>query len=273
MWLRVYIELAVPGGLPTVVSHRAQSRASTSRRANIVKDLIHTSAAAALLGAVALGVASPAKAVPINDPLGLCANPVAGKCVWGTGHPRSNVDIEFPANTPLEQEVVDFATKTANDYYATEAPTRADPNPAGSSELRVTGTAYTSGTAPAGTETVVLKTVQNISGTAHPMTWYKAFPYNRATQAPITFDALFAPGVKPLDVILPIVNEQISTSSGEPFAADPAAGHDPANYQNFAVTDDAVIFFFDKDELRAATSDFQVSVPRSAIAPMLSPGI
>jgi hypothetical protein len=238
-----------------------------------VKDFVHTTAAAALLGAIALGAAGQANAIPVNDPLGLCANPVAGKCVWGTGHPRSSVDIEFPANTPLEQGIVDFATKTYNDYYATEAPTRANPNPDFPSELKVTGTAYTSGAAPTGTQTVVLKTFQNISDTAHPMTWYKAFPYNNATKAPITFDTLFTPGAKPLDVILPIVNQQISASAGEPFEADPAAGYDPANYQNFAVTDDAVVFFFDKDELRAATSDFQVSVPRSAIAPMLSPGI
>lgn len=238
-----------------------------------MKHFVRTTAVGALLGATMLGAAGPAAAVPINDPLGLCANPVAGKCVWGTGHPRSNVDIEFPANTPLEQAVVDFATKTANDYYAAEAPAREDPSPMGPSELTVTSTAYTSGVAPAGTQTVVLKVFQNISGTAHPMTWYKAFPYNNATHAPITFDTLFVPGVKPLEVILPIVNQQISASAGEPFDADPALGLDPANYQNFAITDDAVIFFFDKDALRAATSDFQVSIPRSAIASMLSPGI
>jgi len=228
---------------------------------------------AALLGAVASGAAGQAGAVPINDPLGLCANPVAGNCNWGTGHPRSSVDIVIPAESPLEQPIIDYATKTYNDYYATETPTRANPNPIGASRLEITGTSYTSGTAPAGTQTVVLKTYQNISGTAHPMTWYKAFPFNNATRAPITFETLFVPGAKPLDVILPIVNQQISAAAGAPFEADPAYGSDPANYQDFAITDDAVIFFFGKDQLRAATGDFQVSVPRSAIAPMLSPGI
>jgi len=44
---------------------------------------------------------------------------------------------------------------------------------------------------------------------------------------------------------------------------------DPARYQNFAITDDAVIFYFGRGELlpsyAGATS---VSVPRAAIPPL-----
>jgi len=61
---------------------------------------------------------------------------------------------------------------------------------------------------------------------------------------------------------------------GQPVTIDPAAGLDPANYQSFAITNDAVIFFFDRDELVPAYgTTAQVSVPRSAIADMLNPGI
>ena len=49
-------------------------------------------------------------------------------------------------------------------------------------------------------------------------------------------------------------------------AVSTSAGLDPSHYQNFAITDDAVIFFFGRAELlpsyAGATS---VSVPRTAI--------
>lgn len=59
----------------------------------------------------------------------------------------------------------------------------------------------------------------------------------------------------------------------EPITIDPALGLDAANYQNFAITDDAVIFFFDQNALMPALGATEVSVPRTAIADLLAPGI
>jgi hypothetical protein len=53
----------------------------------------------------------------------------------------------------------------------------------------------------------------------------------------------------------------------------PATGLEPANYQSFAITSDAIVFFFDQNALQPAMEATQVSVPRSAIAPMISPDI
>ncbi|ETB35195.1 hypothetical protein O975_22050, partial [Mycobacterium avium subsp. paratuberculosis 11-1786] len=53
----------------------------------------------------------------------------------------------------------------------------------------------------------------------------------------------------------------------------PATGLDPANYQSFAITDDAIVFFFDQNALQPAMEATRVSVLRSAIAPLISPGI
>ncbi|WP_131810777.1 RsiV family protein, partial [Mycobacterium intracellulare] len=58
------------------------------------------------------------------------------------------------------------------------------------------------------------------------------------------------------------------TPTAPPVAIAPAAAYDPANYQNFAVTNDGVIFFFDQG--RMVPDATQVLVPRSAIDPMLA---
>ena len=44
----------------------------------------------------------------------------------------------------------------------------------------------------------------------------------------------------------------------------PTEGLDPANYQNFALTDDSVIFFFSQGEMFAESAGpVQASVPRA----------
>ena len=65
----------------------------------------------------------------------------------------------------------------------------------------------------------------------------------------------------------------MSATAGQPITIAPEVGLDAANYQNFAVTNDAVIFFFDQNQMHPAYGDTEVSVPRSAIAKMLNPGI
>jgi hypothetical protein len=51
----------------------------------------------------------------------------------------------------------------------------------------------------------------------------------------------------------------------------PGDGLDPQNYQNFAITDDSVIFFFGQGELLPeAAGASQANVPRSAVAALLA---
>jgi len=51
----------------------------------------------------------------------------------------------------------------------------------------------------------------------------------------------------------------------------PSVGLDPNKYQNFALTDDAVLFFFSQGELFAeAAGPVQASVPRSTLAAQLA---
>ena len=186
---------------------------------------------------------------------------------FGAGAPSIIIDLTFPANTPQEQSIVDYLNKVLDDFNANTEPGTLD-NPRPLQELDATSTTYTSGTPEAGTQTVVVKVSEHLGG-LYPLTWYKAFTYNNAAKAPITFDTLFRPGTKPLDAILPIVQQHLSATAGQPMED----GLDAANYQNFAVTNDAVIFFFDQNQMDPGYGGIEVSVPRSAIAKMLNPGI
>ena len=61
------------------------------------------------------------------------------------------------------------------------------------------------------------------------------------------------------------------SSSVSPWTISPAAGLDPTKYQNFAITDDALIFFFSQGELLPeAAGALQVSVPRGPVDSMIA---
>ena len=115
---------------------------------------------------------------------------------------------------------------------------------------------------------MVLTLFQAIGG-AHPTTWYKAFTYDVDRGRPMTFETLFAPDADALATIFPIVQRQLESTSGLSGAIADRDGLDLAHYQNFAITDDALIFFFGRGELlpsyAGATS---VRVPRTAIPPL-----
>jgi hypothetical protein len=118
------------------------------------------------------------------------------------------------------------------------------------------------------TQSVVLKIFQDVGG-AHPTTWYKAFTYDLGQRRPVTFESMFPAGTKPLDAIFPIVRSELERQTGLIGVISPGDGMDPSHYQNFAITDDAVIFFFGQGELlpsdAGATS---ASVPRMSLPPL-----
>jgi hypothetical protein len=137
-------------------------------------------------------------------------------------------------------------------------------------QLDAKGTGYHSGSPTSGTQSVVFEVYQNVGG-VHPQTFYQGFNWDLAKRAPITFDTLFKPGTKPLDVIYPEVNKYLQKQQGMIDAIPTRDGLDPANYQNFALTDDSVIFFFGQGEMFAeAAGATQAPVPRAVLAPLLA---
>ena len=85
--------------------------------------------------------------------------------------------------------------------------------------------------------------------------------YDLGKGAPITFDTSFKPGTKPVDVQHELEKRGVAVlPSFNDFGVH--------GYQNFAITDDAVIFFFDHDFLHEGPG--KVSVPRTEIAALLA---
>lgn len=190
-------------------------------------------------------------------------------CHFDAFEPLSDISMVFPANYPDEQTMIGYLTKTDGDFRNARGPLNTLKSP---TALKVTGNRYSSGPQATGTQSVVTEIYQNL-GAAHPLVWYKSFNYNLANQQPITFDALFQPGTQPLQAILPIVQKTLADRYRAKVSIPPDTGLEPANYQSFAVTNDAIVFFFDQNALQPAMEATQVSVPRSAVASIISPDI
>jgi hypothetical protein len=203
---------------------------------------------------------------PLCDPSSVDAKQM---CHFDASGPFSDISMVFPANYPDEQTMIAYLTKVNNDYMSARGPLGTLKSP---TALKVTGTRYNSGPQPTGTQSVVTEIYQNLGG-AHPLSWYKSFNYNLANQQPITFDALFRPESQPLQALLPLVQKTLADRYGAAVSIPLDTGLQPANYQSFAITDKAIVFFFDQNALQPAMEATQVSVPRSAIASLISPGI
>ena len=206
------------------------------------------------------GVAPHAAAASACSDLGGTVGPEQTCHVQGTGTGYT-LDFSFPVDYPDQQAITDFLTDQRDQMadYATKFPPNTRPAPY---ELDITGTAYQRGTPQPATQSVVFE-IQNDTGAANqgrPTISYKALNYDLGRGAPITFATLFKPGTTPLDVYR-------AASSGTALPPPDAFGaHD---YQNFAIDDDAVIFFFDHDFLNEEGPD-QVSVPRADLAELLA---
>jgi spore germination protein YaaH len=137
-------------------------------------------------------------------------------------------------------------------------------------ELDITSTNYGSAIPPRGTQAVVFKTYENI-GAAHPQTTFKAFNWDQTYRKAITYDTLWQPTADPLKTVFPVVESELQKQTAQQVPIAPIAGYDPMNYQDFAVTNDGVMFFFSQGQLLPeAAGATQVLVPRAAIDPMLA---
>jgi hypothetical protein len=209
---------------------------------------------------------------PVATAQGACAD-LGGSlngeqsCMVHAATPQYTLDFSFPAGYPDEQAVSAYLTQTRDGFVNVSQM----PGSAGLPYvLDAKGTAYHSGLAPNGTQSLVFEVYQNVGG-AHPQTWFQAFNYNLATRVPLTFDTLFRPGTRPLDVIYPVVQRDLAQQTGADVAIPVGDGLDPSKYKNFAITDDSVIFFFGQGELLAeAAGATQATVPRESLASMLA---
>lgn len=223
--------------------------------------------AAALAGGILLGWQASAVAnaqSPCADMGGSVDNNI---CHVHATTDTYRFDATFPVDYADMQPMIDYLTQTRDGFINVSQMPGSRNLPY---ELDAHADEYHSGTPPRGTQSAVFKIFQDVGG-AHPSTWYKAFNYNLDTSQPITFDSLFKPGSKPLTVILPIVQRELTRQTGQPVSIPQGDGLDPSHYQNFALTDEEVIFFFSQGELLPSAAGANVvHVQRSAVAPLLA---
>lgn len=208
--------------------------------------------------AIAVVIAGSASAGTACADLGGTAG-ADGFCEVHSATTTYELSFRFPTDYPDQSAVADYLSQERKDFvdwvaaYPTSAPVRPF-------ERDVIGEAYQS----ADTRSLVF-TVGNDTG-VHPVTTFKAFNYSLADRAPVTFETLFKPGSDPLAVLNPIVRQQV-------LARDPTASVDltTASYQQFAITEDAIIFFFNQDGLLPhEDGPLEVKVPRGTLASILA---
>jgi hypothetical protein len=190
-----------------------------------------------------------------------------------TCHVRSatatyTLEMSFPLDYPDQKALTDVLMQDRDsfvDWVATSGPDgRGRPY-----EHVVTAKTYRSGTPDSGTQSLVLK-IQDDTGLAHqdhPNTSFTALNYALGKRTAITFDTLFKPDTEPLEVLNPIVLRDLQKNGPGGEVND----LDEHTYRNFAITDDAVIFFFGEDQvIWDNNGPHQVSVPRAELASILA---
>jgi Protein of unknown function (DUF3298) len=220
-------------------------------------------AAAVLATAVLLGW--PAAAAPPSC-AGLGGTVEAAQIchVHATG-PMYTLNMTFPVDYPDQQALTDYITQNRDGFVNVAQASGGRDQPY---QMEATTEQHSSGQPPHNTRSVVLKFFQDVGG-ARPSTWYKAFNYNLGTKQPITFDNLFAPSTTPLDTIFPLVQRDLAHQNALGAAILPSTGLDPSHYQNFAITDDQLIFYFAQGEMLPAFAGPSLAgVPRNAIPPL-----
>lgn len=192
------------------------------------------------------------------------ANQVCHALSSGPGYKAT---FTFPVDYPDQQTLIKYLTQRRADFigFAKETPPRNHPY-----ELDAKAEEFRSGTPTAGTASLVFQEYSD-SGGAHPVTGYQAFNYDLGKGAPITFDTLFKPDTNPVEVLDPIVQREMDRhwqGYGGPAQENTLGAK---VYQDFALTDDTVIFFIGQGMwLPEAGGPQQISVPRSELASVLA---
>jgi hypothetical protein len=178
------------------------------------------------------------------------------------------LEMRYPLDYPDQTAVTDFLTQDRADFLNWIAKIAPQDQRGRPYAFAATAKTYRSGTPTASTESVVLEIDKDtgFANEGHPDTTFESFSYDLVKQAPITFDTLFKPGTHPLEVLNPIVERELV--HGSDYRVDDL---DVYAFQNFAITDDAVISFFGQNQVvRDHAGPHQVSAPRAELASLLA---
>jgi hypothetical protein len=219
-------------------------------------------AAAMVIGAMVLG--APANAQP-QSPAHGCTGlggtvSADGICRVVSESETYAIDMSYPLGYPDQQTLTDFLRQHRDafvDFVATIPHDR-------TYDYGVTSHTYTSGSPASGTASVVLELYGDTG--AHPVTSFQAFNYDLAERAPIILATLFAPGADPAGLLDPIVQRELEKHWQGYLNPAPHNTLGAKVYENFALTDDAVIFYIGQGMwLPEVAGPQRVSVPRDEL--------
>lgn len=189
-------------------------------------------------------------------------------CRIHTSTPSYTLNLAFPTDYADQAALTDYLVQNRDGFVSVAQMPGARDLPY---EMDGSTAQYRSGQPPNGTQSVVLEIFQDVGG-PHPSNWYKSFNYDLHRRQPVTFDTLFAPGTRTsdaLDAIFPLVQRDLQRQLGRRAALLSDAGTNPTHYQNFAITDDQLIFYFAPGELLPlAAGATSVRLSRTAIPPL-----
>lgn len=189
----------------------------------------------------------------------------ANLCTVHTETPGYTIDMSFPVDYPDQSAVADVLTNQRDKFIEVveEPPVRDVPK-----ALDIKSQTYRSGTPTAGTESLVFEEYINFGG-AHPVTNYEALNFDLGKKAPITFDALFKPDADPVAMLDRLVAADLEKQLPSVTVGDNPIG--AGMYKNFALTDDAVLFFLSQGQWTiSAAGPRTVSIPRAELASILA---
>ena len=227
---------------------------------------MHTSTLAVIVAAAIASSAGVAQAAPKDYCADLKGTQAGSTCTVAVADPASTITITFPTDYYDMKAIAEYVRKT-RDGFVNAARGIPDSRP---HTLTITAAGYQSLVPPRGSKAVVLTTYENLGG-AGPRISYRAFNWDQTYRKAITWETLWQPTADPLPVVVPFVESELTKQAGQPVTIAPEAAYDPANYQQFAITNDGVIFFFSQGTLLPdAAGATEVLVPRSVIDPMLA---
>lgn len=220
----------------------------------------------ALVSAAAgIGWWAPAVAAAQNGCSALGGVVESDVCRIHVSQPVYIMNMSFPLGYPDEQAVIDYLAENRAGFINVAQISDSRDLPY---EMDTTFQTFTSGPDEQGTSSVVFTMFQDVGG-VQPITWYKSFTYDVSRRRPITTDTLFAPDSAPLETIFPIVQQELDRHAKVTSVISPQDGMDLSTYQNFAITDDSVIFFFGQGDLLPAHAGTRsVEISRSALPPL-----
>ena len=189
----------------------------------------------------------------------------ADLCTVHTETPNYTIDMSFPVDYPDQGAVADVLTNQRDQFIElVEEPLVRDVPKA----LDIKSQTFRSGTPTSGTESLVFEEYNNFGG-AHPVPNYEALNFDLGKKAPITFDTLFKPGSDAVAVLDPLVQAELTNQLPGATVGDNPVGAEM--YNNFALTDDAVLFFISQGQWTISAAGPQtVSIPRAELASILA---